>query len=106
MKRGENMIEKGRNIHMRRDKDGKTIRNDALAPYQSIPHPSGVNIEIGENRGADTRSSLVEMFLLMHHTQREVRLRGEREVVILPVLAGEGGLRDLMVFVLFPLKCR
>jgi hypothetical protein len=56
---------------MSRDKDRKTIRNDALAPYQSIPHPWGVNIEIGENRGADTRSSLVEMFLLMHHTKEK-----------------------------------
>ncbi len=56
------MTEKGRNIHMRKDKDRKTIRNDALAPYQPIPHPWGVNIEIGENRWADTRSSMVEIF--------------------------------------------
>jgi len=65
------MTEKGRNIHMRRDKERKTIRNDALAPYQSIPHPWGVNIEIGENRGADTRLSLVEMFLFMHYTKEK-----------------------------------
>ncbi len=65
------MTEKGRNICMRRDKERKTIRNDALEPYQSIPHPSGVNIEIGENRGADTRSSFVEMFLLMHYTKEK-----------------------------------
>ncbi len=33
---------------------------------------------------------MVEIFLLMYHTQREVKLRWEREVVTLPVLAGEG----------------
>jgi hypothetical protein len=63
---------------MRRDKDGKTIRNDVLAPYQTIPHPWGVNIEIGENRGADTRSSLVDIsFINASYAERSKTKRGK-----------------------------